>query len=85
MHLLAAVVVALGTMGFAQSGLTDQERAIAAHVDAHQDEAIALLERAVNINSGTMNLEGVRKTGALFRAEFDALGFTTTWVDLAEV
>jgi len=35
----------------------------------------------VNINSGTMNLKGVREVGALFRAEFDALGFKTEWVD----
>jgi glutamate carboxypeptidase len=35
----------------------------------------------VNINSGTQNFAGVAEVGALFRAEFDALGFTTTWVD----
>jgi glutamate carboxypeptidase len=60
------------------------ERAIAAWIDAHNDAALALLERAVNINSGTDNLAGVRQVGALFRAEFDALGFKTTWVDGAE-
>jgi len=35
----------------------------------------------VNINSGTMNFEGVRKVGDAFRAELDALGFSTKWVD----
>jgi hypothetical protein len=50
------------------------------HRCAH-GEAEALLERAVNINSGSMNLEGVRETGRLFRAEFDALGFKTEWID----
>ncbi|MBA3949333.1 MAG: M20/M25/M40 family metallo-hydrolase [Acidobacteria bacterium] len=69
----------------AQSPLSPQERAIVTSVDANQAKAIDLLERAVNINSGTQNLAGVRKTGDLFRAEFDALGFTTSWVDLAEV
>ena len=58
---------------------------MAAFVDANQTEALTLLERAVNINSGTQNLEGVRQVGALFRAEFDALGFTTTWVNQDEV
>ena len=81
---LAAVVGTLA-LAVAQSPLTPEERAIVSHVDAHQDEAIALLERAVNINSGTQNLEGVRKVGALFRAEFDKLGFTTTWVNQDEV
>ena len=43
--------------------------------------ALALLETAVNINSGTQNFAGVRAVGDLFRKEFDALGFKTTWVD----
>ena len=42
---------------------------------------IALLERAVNINSGTQNFTGVREVGKLFAAELEALGFTTRWVD----
>jgi glutamate carboxypeptidase len=57
------------------------EAAIAAYIEAHNDEAIALLERVVNINSGTQNLEGVRQVGAVFRAELDRLGFKTEWVD----
>ncbi len=77
--------VAMASSGSAQSPLSSQERAIVASVDANQAQALALLERAVNINSGTMNLEGVRTVGALFRAEFDTLGFTTTWVDLKDV
>ena len=44
-------------------------------------DALALLEKAVNINSGTHNFAGVRAVGDLFRKEFDALGFKTTWVD----
>lgn len=57
------------------------ERAIVAAVDAGNAEAVALLEKAVNINSGTHNFPGVRAVGALFRREFEALGFKTTWVD----
>ena len=55
--------------------------AITAYIDAHNDEAIALLERVVNINSGTQNLEGVRQVGAVFRTELDRLGFKTEWVE----
>lgn len=55
--------------------------AIVAHVDANQEQAFALLERAVNINSGTLNAPGVRRVGDLFRAEFDSLGFHTHWLD----
>ena len=67
--------------GAAQSGLSADERTMAAFVDQEQDAAVALLERAVNINSGSLNFEGVRQVGALYRAEFDALGFKTEWVD----
>ncbi len=61
--------------------LTAEETALAAFVDADNDRALALLERVVNINSGTMNVAGVREVGAVFRAEFDGLGFTTEWMD----
>ncbi len=64
-----------------QAALSAAEEAIVRYVDAHQEEAIALLERVVNINSGTLNLAGVREVGAVFRAELDALGFSTEWVD----
>jgi glutamate carboxypeptidase len=60
---------------------TPPERAIVSAVDAGNADALALLERAVNINSGTHNLPGVRLVGDLFRKELDALGFKTTWVD----
>jgi glutamate carboxypeptidase len=65
----------------ASSGLTPDERELAGHIDAHNHEALALLERVVNINSGTQNFEGVREVGRAFRAELDALGFSTRWVD----
>lgn len=57
------------------------ERAIARAVEARRDAAIALLERVVNINSGTMHVAGVRAVGDVFRAELDALGFATEWID----
>ncbi len=59
----------------------NNDRAITAAVDAGREDAIALLERVVNINSGTQNFDGVRQVGAIFRAELDALGFKTQWVD----
>ncbi len=49
---------------------------------ANFETAISLLQRSVNISSGTFNVGGVRAVGALFRRELDSLGFTTRWVDL---
>lgn len=76
-----AAAALMGALGAAQAGLSDGESALAAHVDVEFERAVALLERAVNINSGTLNPDGVRRVGELFRAEFDALGFQTEWVD----
>jgi glutamate carboxypeptidase len=61
--------------------LTAEERSLVAWIDAHDAEALALLERAVNINSGTQNFAGVRAVGRLFSGELEALGFTTRWID----
>jgi len=57
------------------------ERQLATYVDAHREEAKTLLKRLVDVNSGTMNFTGVAQVGAMLRGEFDALGFTTKWVD----
>lgn len=51
------------------------------YIDQHHDEAVALLEKSVNINSGTMNLAGVKEVGALLVPEFEALGFTVDMTD----
>ena len=66
----------------AHAGLTPIEERIVAEVKAGTAGAMTLLERSVNINSGTMNVEGVRAVGDLYRAEFDKLGFATRWIDM---
>src|SRR5450759_2736455 len=84
--LLLCLIFALliSSKASAQS-LTPAERAIARGVDAHNAEALALLERVVNINSGTMNLVGVRAVGDIFTSELNTLGFTTRWEGEASV
>ena len=61
--------------------LSVDERVIVRNVDAENARALALLQRIVDINSGTMNFAGVRRVGDVLRAELDSLGFTTRWVD----
>jgi glutamate carboxypeptidase len=61
--------------------LSSIERSVTRAVDSHNAEALSLLERLVNINSGTLNLAGVRQVGDVLRAQFDTLGFKTRWVD----
>ena len=66
----------------AAAQLSPTEQQIVAAVKSRSEDAIKLLERSVNINSGTMNHEGVREVGRLFRAEFDQLGFNTRWIEM---
>jgi glutamate carboxypeptidase len=68
----------ISSQASAQS-LTVPERSIVRAVDIHDAEALALLERVVNINSGTMNLAGVRAVGEIFTRELQSLGFATHW------
>jgi glutamate carboxypeptidase len=77
---LAAIPLAL-TLVVAQRGNTDQAAAMVSYIDAHNGEALSLIERIVNINSGTRNVEGVREVGRILRTELDGLGFKTQWVD----
>lgn len=65
----------------ATAQLTPAEKKLIAYVNAHLDASIQLLTNSVNINSGTLNIEGVKKVGALYAAELQKIGFTTEWVD----
>ena len=60
--------------------LTATERKLVASVQQRLPQTEQLLEQVVNLNSGTLNVAGVREVGAIFRQEFDALGFKTEWV-----
>ena len=66
------------------AGLSAAERRMVAAVDASQDTQLALLEQLVAINSGTMNLAGVRAVGQRLEPEFRALGFEVRWSPMAE-
>jgi glutamate carboxypeptidase len=63
--------------------LAPEERRMAEAVERESARTIALLERLVNRNSGTLNLDGVRAVGEMMRAELEPLGFRVRWVDMA--
>ena len=68
----------------AQKGLSPTEQKIRGSVERHRRAQVDFLERVVNINSGTLNVEGVRKVGDVFRAALDSLGFETRWSSMPE-
>ena len=62
----------------------DNEIRLLDWIDEHSQEAISLIEKSVNINSGTMNSIGVKKVGDVYQSELKALGFETKWLDMPE-
>jgi len=77
---LTALLLLPDAFALAQ-GLSPVEEEMARYLDEVEQEAVDLLERVVNINSGTMNHAGVREVGRIFRGELDALGFESRWID----
>jgi glutamate carboxypeptidase len=58
------------------------EQRLAVSVKARKGAALAELKQAVAINSGTLNVEGVREVGRHYQRQFEELGFTTRWVEM---
>ena len=75
---LALLGSALGSTT-AQAQLSPAETRAVAVVDAEHERSIALLQTLVDQNSGTMNLAGVAKVGAMVRGELEPLGFQVRW------
>ena len=71
---------------FAQQNLSKEEQQLIKLIDKNYQETRALLEETININSGSLNKEGVREVGRVFEREFQKIGFETEWLELpAEV
>ena len=68
----------------ASKALTKEEQKMMDYIDANMPRAIALLKESVNINSGSLNIEGVKKVGAIFAKELAAAGLKTEWISLPD-
>ena len=66
----------------APTGVSPEERQIAAYAAEHSEDAIRSLQQIVDIDSPTENAAGVKQVGMVLKAEFEALGMTTRWIDL---
>ena len=80
---LLAAALFVSVNAFADE-LDDTEQRMSDWIDANLENAISLLEETVNIGSGTMNHEGVRKVGGVMRRELDAVGLDTEWIELPD-
>ena len=78
--------LALAADLFAQpvsAALSRPEQAMIGAVDSEQQRTLAMLERWVDRNSGTMNKAGVEAVRDMVAPEFRQLGFTTQWIDMS--
>jgi glutamate carboxypeptidase len=62
--------------------LSSAEQKIVTSVEQNNKSAVGFLEKVVNINSGTLNLSGVKNVGMEFKSEFENLGLKTQWIDM---
>lgn len=82
-YALISILLIIGFVTIAQAQkLSPEEQRIVNYIDAHKDEAIALLERVVNIESATQNTAGVKQVGQVFKTEFESIGLTARWIDM---
>tara|TARA_B110000879_G_scaffold12858_1_gene16093 strand:+ start:1471 stop:2091 length:621 start_codon:yes stop_codon:yes gene_type:complete len=61
--------------------LSDVKQGLNSYIEAKHSESIELLEKVVNINSGTQNFAGATQIGEFFSEKFKALGMETQWID----
>lgn len=66
---------------FAQT-IDPTERKIVDYIDKNNSAAISMIEKAVNIESPTEDISGVKAVGLLFSKELEALGLTAKWLNL---
>ena len=81
-YVLIASATILSFAAPAMAQLSKPEAKMAATVDAEYERSVVLLEKLVNQNSGSLNLEGVEKVGQMMRAELEPLGFNVRWVPM---
>ncbi len=72
------------TASISAQKLSRTEKKIVSTVEKNNAQAIDFLEKVVNINSGTLNLEGVKKVGMVFKDAFDDIDFETRWIEMPE-
>ena len=84
LQIVGAVSLAVAPSTQAQK-MNPTESAMFKDVDSETSSAIALLEKLVNINSGTMNLAGVVAVKDVVEPQIAELGFKTRWEPMQSV
>lgn len=66
---------------FAQT-LRPEEKKIIEFIDANFEKHVDLIKQAVDIESPTEDLAGVKNVGMIFKKELESIGMTARWIDM---
>ncbi len=81
-NLLLTIILSLAALSLNARQLSEEERKLIDEIEKNYESTLKLLVEVVNINSGSLNKEGVRQVGKVFEREFEKIGFGTQWIDL---
>src|ERR1044072_3094408 len=82
-HLVIGALALLAATPATAQTLSRTEAKTAATIDAEADRTLAFLQKMVEQNSGSLNTPGVIAVRDIVQPEFEALGFTLRWSDMA--
>jgi glutamate carboxypeptidase len=81
---LLGITICISPVASIAQSLSKTEQEIVRNINTDMPGTMDLLKESVNVNSGTFNIEGVKKVGELYAKELTALGFTTEWITLPD-
>ncbi len=81
MRIVSLLLLNLIIISNLSAQINKKEQAIIRSVNEQNRYYTDLLKSIININSGTMNLEGVKEVGTMLKKEFEALGMDARWVE----
>ncbi len=81
LFVFAALVFALHTNA---QNLNNDEKKILATIHESLPQHLKLLQQMVDINSGSLNVKGVRATGDVLGKAFDGINFKTEWIAMPD-
>lgn len=79
------VIVALfSALQLKSQQLSDAEKKVVDEIRREFNASVELLKQSANINSGSLNIKGVKEVGALYARELEKAGFTCTWIPMPD-
>ena len=81
---LWAIICLLSVFHLRSQTLSSTEQAIVKDIELSMPATMQLLKESVNINSGTLNIDGVKKVGNVYARELATMGFAVEWINLPD-